>query len=107
MITWTVRTRWDLLPPRLSRPRRFTRSRLTRTAMPWPTSRTGCVSRPPRAGVQTATLRRVEGAQAAGANDSGQAIVERAPVSTGLEARVTDAGDYRFFAGRPSDPCCF
>ena len=27
-------------------------------------------------GVQTATLRRVEGAQAAGANDSGQAIVE-------------------------------
>src|SRR4029077_6292457 len=50
MITWTARTRWDPLPPRLSRPRRFTRSRLTRTAMPWPTSRTGCVSRPPRAG---------------------------------------------------------
>ena len=58
-------------------------------------------------GVQTATLRRVEGAQAAGANDSGQAIVEGAPVSTGLEARVTDAGDYRFFAGRRSDPFFF
>ncbi|MEY2608310.1 MAG: hypothetical protein QOH31_6164, partial [Verrucomicrobiota bacterium] len=55
-------------------------------------------------GVQTATLRRVEGVQAAGANDSDQAIVEGAPVSTGLEARVTDAGDYRFFAGRRSDP---
>jgi hypothetical protein len=48
-------------------------------------------------GVQTATLRRVEGAQAAGANESGQAIVEGAPASTGLEARVTDAGDYRSF----------
>src|SRR6202790_5184461 len=58
-------------------------------------------------GVQTATLRRVEGAQAAGANDSGQAIVEGAPVSTGLEAQVTDAGDYRFFAGRRSDPFFF
>jgi hypothetical protein len=58
-------------------------------------------------GVQTATLRRVEGAQAAGASDSGQAIVERASVSTGLEVRVTDAGDYRFFAGRRSDPFFF
>jgi uncharacterized protein DUF4331 len=58
-------------------------------------------------GVQTATLRRVEGAQAAGADDSGQAIVEGAPVSTGLEARVTEAGDYRFFAGRRSDPFFF
>ena len=58
-------------------------------------------------GVQTATLRRVEGVQAAGANDSDQAIVEGAPVSTGLEARVTDAGDYRFFAGRRSDPFFF
>jgi hypothetical protein len=58
-------------------------------------------------GVQTATLRRVEGAQAARANESGQAIVEGAPVSTGLEAQVTDAGDYRFFAGRRSDPFFF
>jgi hypothetical protein len=40
-------------------------------------------------------------------NDSGQAIVEGAPVSTGLEARETDAGDYRFFAGRRSDPFFF
>src|SRR5262249_21052569 len=43
----------------------------------------------------TATLRRVEGAQAAGMGADGQFIVQRAPVSTGREARVTEAGDYR------------
>jgi hypothetical protein len=58
-------------------------------------------------GTQTATLRRVEGAQAAGTADAGQIIVERAPVSTGREASVTDAGDYRFFAGWRSDPFFF
>jgi hypothetical protein len=56
---------------------------------------------------QTATLRRVEGAEAAGAGDGGQALVEGAPVSTGREARVTEAGDYRFFAGWRSDPFFF
>jgi hypothetical protein len=58
-------------------------------------------------GAQTATLRRVEGAQAAGTGDGGQAIVEGAPVSMGREARVTEAGDYRFFAGWRSDPFFF
>src|ERR1700719_2703826 len=58
-------------------------------------------------GSQTATLRRVEGAQAAGTGDGGQIIVEAAPVSTGRNARVTDAGDYRFFAGWRSDPFFF
>jgi hypothetical protein len=58
-------------------------------------------------GGQTATVRRVEGAHAAGPGDLGQAIVERAPVSTGLEARVAEAGDYRFFAGWRSDPFFF
>jgi hypothetical protein len=58
-------------------------------------------------GVQTATLRRVMGAQAAGMDDSGQIIVEGAPVSTGPEARVTQAGDHRFFAGWRSDPFFF
>jgi hypothetical protein len=58
-------------------------------------------------GAQTATLRRVEGAQAAGTGDGGETIVERAPVSTGREARVTEAGDYRFFAGWRSDPFFF
>jgi hypothetical protein len=58
-------------------------------------------------GVLTATLRRVEGAQAAGTGDEGQVIVERAPVSTGPEVQVTNAGDYRFFAGWRSDPFFF
>jgi Domain of unknown function (DUF4331) len=59
------------------------------------------------AGTQTATLRRAEGARAAETGDSGQVIVEGAPVSTGREPRVTDAGEYRFFAGWRSDPFFF
>jgi uncharacterized protein DUF4331 len=62
---------------------------------------------PYEGGVQTATLRRVEGAQAAGTGDSGQTIMGAAPVSVGREARVTEAGDYRFFAGWRSDPFFF
>ena len=58
-------------------------------------------------GSQTATLHRLEGAQAAGPGDSGKAIVEGAPVSTGRDARVTEAGEYRFFAGWRSDPFFF
>jgi hypothetical protein len=58
-------------------------------------------------GAQTGTLRRVEGEQAAGTGDGGQSVVEGAPVSTGREARVTEAGGYRFFAGWRSDPFFF
>jgi hypothetical protein len=58
-------------------------------------------------GAQTANLRRVEGAQAVGTGDDGQAIIEGAPVSTAHETRVTEAGDYRFFAGWRSDPFFF
>jgi hypothetical protein len=58
-------------------------------------------------GSQTATLRRVEGAQAAGTGDAGQIILESAQVSTGRDARVTEAGEYRFFAGWRSDPFFF
>jgi Domain of unknown function (DUF4331) len=58
-------------------------------------------------GAQTATLRRVVGAQAAGMGDSGQVIIEGAPVSTGSEARVAEAGDHRLFAGWRSDPFFF
>src|SRR6202167_3931822 len=58
-------------------------------------------------GTQTASVRRVEGAQAAGTGDDGQAIIEGAPVSTGSDARVTEAGGYRFFAGWRSDPFFF
>jgi len=62
---------------------------------------------PPNGGTQTATLRRVEGTEAAGAGDGGQIILEGAPVWTGREARVTEAGDYRFFAGWRSEPFFF
>ena len=58
-------------------------------------------------GTQTATLRRVEGAQAAGTGDDGKVIVEGVPVSTGTETRVAEAGDHRFFAGWRSDPFFF
>jgi hypothetical protein len=58
-------------------------------------------------GSQIATVRRVEGGQAAGADDGGQVIVEAAPVSAGRNARVTESGDYRFFAGWRSDPFFF
>jgi hypothetical protein len=58
-------------------------------------------------GAQTATLRRVEGAQAAGTGDDGQIIVEGVPVSTGTETRVAEAGDHRLFAGWRSDPFFF
>ena len=59
-----------------------------------------------QSGTQTATLRRAEGAQAT-PGDKGQMIVESAPVSMGLEAQTTEAGDYRFFAGWRSDPFFF
>src|SRR6267378_7271927 len=58
-------------------------------------------------GTQTATLRRVEGIEAAGTGDGGQTILEEAPVSTGRDAQVTEAGDYRFFAGWRSDSFFF
>ena len=55
-------------------------------------------------GAQTATLHRVAGPEAAGSGDAGRVIVDGAPVSVGREARVTEAGDTRFFAGWRSDP---
>lgn len=58
-------------------------------------------------GSQTATLRRVEGAQAAGIGDDGQMIVDAVTVSTEAEAHVADAGGYRFFVGWRSDPFFF
>ena len=59
------------------------------------------------AGAQIATLSRIEGAQAAGRRDSGEVIVDRAPVSTGPEARVTRARGYHLFVGWRSDPFFF
>jgi len=55
-------------------------------------------------GAQTATLRRIDGPQAAGTGDGGRVIVEGATVSIGRDARITHAGDTRFFAGWRSDP---
>ena len=55
-------------------------------------------------GAQTATLHRIDGQEAAGSGDAGRMIVDGAPVSIGCEARVTEAGDTRFFAGWRSDP---
>jgi Domain of unknown function (DUF4331) len=60
-----------------------------------------------KGGAQTATLRRVEGQQASGMSDDEQTIIEGAPVSTGHEAQVTEAENYRFFAGWRSDPFFF
>ncbi len=62
---------------------------------------------PSKGGARTAVVRRVEGKQAAGIGDDGQPEVEGAPVSTGREARVTESGSYRFFAGWRSDPFFF
>ena len=81
--------------------------RLIRTAMPSPISHTGCASPPTRAGCRLRRFAALKAQQAAGTGDDGQIIVEGAPVSTGPEARVTEAGDYRFFAGWRSDPFFF
>ncbi|MEO8286608.1 MAG: DUF4331 family protein [Chloroflexota bacterium] len=55
----------------------------------------------------TSTLRRLEGADTTGSGDRGEVIVADAPVSTGRDAQVVEAGDYRFFAGWRSDPFFF
>ena len=55
-------------------------------------------------GTEVARVRRVEGEDAAGTSDSGQTVIDLAPVSTEQEARVTEAGDYRFFAGWAERP---
>ena len=73
---------------------------------PSPISPIECGSRRTADG-QSATVRRVEGEQAANTNDSGQIVLDGAPVSTGFEAHVTEAGDYRLFAGWRSEPFFF
>jgi hypothetical protein len=62
---------------------------------------------PAKGGAQTATVRRLERARGAAIGEREQVIVEGAPVSMGREAQVTEAGDYRFFAGWRSDPFFF
>jgi hypothetical protein len=58
-------------------------------------------------GAQAATLRRLEGVLPGGTGDVDQVIVEGAPVSLDRDARVTEAGECRFFAGWRSDPFFF
>jgi hypothetical protein len=55
-------------------------------------------------GKQIATVRRLQGVQAAGVGERGEVIVQQAPVSVGREALVTEVGDFRFFFGWRSDP---
>jgi hypothetical protein len=57
---------------------------------------------PSENGSQSATVHRIEGVD--GDREGGEAIIEGAPVSNGPEASVTEAGQYRFFAGWRSDP---
>src|ERR1700704_758649 len=58
-------------------------------------------------GQQTATVRRLQGARAAGFGDDGEVVVQGAQVSVGREALVTEVGDFRFFFGWRSDPFFF
>ena len=58
-------------------------------------------------GAQTATLRRATGAEAAGTGDSGEVLIERAPVSVGAQAHISEGGGHRFFAGLRSDAFFF
>lgn len=57
---------------------------------------------PAENGAQSASIHRIEGVN--GHGDAGEAIIEGAVVSTGREASVSEAGEYRFFAGWRSDP---
>jgi hypothetical protein len=58
-------------------------------------------------GKQTATVRRIQGARAAGFADDGEVVSQGARVSVGGEAWVTEVGDFRFFFGWRSDPFFF
>ena len=58
-------------------------------------------------GTQTATLRRIDASKTTATGNDGEIILEGVPVSTGRDARVTEADDYRFFAGWRSDPFFF
>src|SRR3954470_11586824 len=58
-------------------------------------------------GTQLATVRRVQGKEAAGIGEEGQIVIDGAPVSSGVDARVTENDEYRFFAGWRSDPFFF
>lgn len=59
---------------------------------------------PAEAGQQTATVYRATGADAHSTGRIGEIIIRDAPVSFDSIARITTAGDYRFYAGLRSNP---
>jgi hypothetical protein len=61
----------------------------------------------PENGPQTGTLRRIEGNDAAGSSGDGEVVIADAPVSSGVDGLLSEAGEYRFFAGWRSDPYFF
>src|SRR5204862_1120743 len=58
-------------------------------------------------GQQTATVRRIQGARAAGFGDDGEVVVQGGRVSVGPEALVTEVRDFRFLFGWRGDPFFF
>src|SRR5205085_8418052 len=62
---------------------------------------------PVKNGKQWATVRRDVGSRANKDQNTGEVIIKNAPVSFGSKALVTEAGDYKFFAGLRSDPFFF
>lgn len=58
-------------------------------------------------GHQRATVRRATGEAAAGIGDSGEVIIENAPVNFNGEVTITKREGYKFYAGMRSDPFFF
>jgi hypothetical protein len=58
-------------------------------------------------GAMTTTLRRAEGPEVTEKNEKGKLIFQGSPVLMGREAKVTESGAYRLFAGWRSDPFFF
>ncbi|MBS0409583.1 MAG: DUF4331 family protein [Proteobacteria bacterium] len=58
-------------------------------------------------GVQTASIRRAVGADAAGTGDTGEVLITAAPVSLGATPDIVEGGGHRVFAGWRSDAFFF
>src|SRR5437667_2003468 len=58
-------------------------------------------------GIQTATVRRATGANAAGNNNGGKVIINHAPVNFDSTITITESDPYKFYAGLRSDPFFF
>jgi hypothetical protein len=62
---------------------------------------------PYEGGAQTATLRCVRGGAASGTDDTGDMLIDAAPVSLGQTAHIAEGGGHRLFVGWRSDPFFF